>query len=461
VKKRFMPLMLALCLLVTLALGSCAGSPAASSTPPVSAAPEESKAEESAPEPVVPVDREDGLPAYTGEPVELRFTWWGNDERAEITNKVIDKFHAAYPEITIVGEPKPSDSYWDSLNAQLEGGNAPDLIQFGGNYPDFVSYLLPLQDYNGSLLQINTPETFDQAVLTTGTTDGNLYGICLGTNCLVLAYNKTVLEAAGAPLPADNMTWDEMIAYGDQIAPLLPDGVWPFVDNSVNQANYISYFFQQRDEPIWTYEGETFATEEGALAWINMWEDMREKGLIPDIETTSGYGETGTDNSALVAGKAVFGLIWSNQFASYQGAMTDTLALCQLPTGENNALVIQVSQYLAINNTCSNPEAAALFVNYFVTTEAAGEELATNRGIPSSPLVRDAIAGKATDIDRQLYEYLSVAADRTVPQGPNLPNDQEFIDTLKQIGQSVSFGELTREQGAKDVFDLIQRLMVK
>jgi hypothetical protein len=53
----------------------------------------------------VPPTRSDGLPVYTGGPVELRMGWWGNDDRAERTLKVIELFHEAYPEITVLGEP--------------------------------------------------------------------------------------------------------------------------------------------------------------------------------------------------------------------------------------------------------------------------------------------------------------------------------------------------------------------
>ena len=457
--KKFLCILLVLVL--SLALVACgAKEPAVEESP--DAEQETPAAEEESPAAEEPAAREDGLPVYTGEACELRMTWWGDEDRAARTQGVIDLFQAAYPEIKINGEPRPGDAYWDNLNTQLAGGNAPDIMQFGGNYPDFANkgQLEPLEGYLGKQLMIDTPETFDQAVFAPATLDGHLWGVCLGTNCLVLVYNKTMLEAAGAPLPGDDMTWDELIAYGESIKDKLPDGVFPFVDNSVNQANYISYFMTQRDEDIWDGES-TYVTLEGVTAWINMWEDMRDAGLIPDIETTAGFAETGTDNSAFVAGKAAFNLIWSNQVASYQGAMTDTVAITQLPRGENNALAIQVSQYLAINSQSENKEAAALFINFFVTQPSAGEHLGTNRGIPSSPVVRAAIAGNASEIDAMLYEYLNVAADRTVPQGPNLPNDQEFVDTLKQIGQSVAFGQMSRDEGAQQIYDTIHRLMVK
>lgn len=402
-----------------------------------------------------------GLPAYTGEPTELRFTWWGSDTRAERTNQVIELFQEAYPTIKITGEPKPSDSYWDTLSTQLAGGDAPDIMQFGGNYPDYTTYLTPLQDFVGNQLQVSSEEEFDQSPIETGTLDGNLYGICLGTNSLVLFYNKTMLEAADCPLPPETWTWEEMIEYAREIKDKLPEGVYPFVDNSVNQANYISYFFRQIDEPLWTSDEKTFATVEGCTEWFRIWEDMRAEGLIPDIETTAGYAETSVDNSILVAGQAAIGLFWTNQLTSYQGAMTDELALATLPSGENDGLAIQVSQYLAINNKCENPEAAALFVNFFVKNEEAGAILGTDRGIPSSPTVREKAQQNATEMDQQLFAYLNAVIENSIPQDPNLPNDQEFVDNLKLIGQQIAFGESSLEDGGQQLYDEISRLMVK
>jgi multiple sugar transport system substrate-binding protein len=192
-----------------------------------------------------------------------------------------------------------------------------------------------------------------------------------------------------------------------------------------------------------------------------MWADMRAEGLIPDADTTATYAESGPDASALVAGKAAIGLIWSNQIASYQAAMTDQLGATTLPEGGEKSYVIQMSQYLGINKDSPNKEAAALFINFFVTSPEAGAVLQTNRGIPSSPGVRQAIAGEATEADAAVYRIYDAVADRTIPQGPNLPNDQEFVNELALIGQQVAFGESTVDEGAADLQALIERLAVK
>ncbi|MBN2499524.1 MAG: extracellular solute-binding protein [Anaerolineales bacterium] len=409
--------------------------------------------------------RSDGLPAYNGEPVELRMGWWGNDDRAARTLQVIELFQQAYPEITVIGEPNGgAGDHFQILDTQLAADNAPDIIQFGGNWPDYQQYLEPFNDYIGNQLQIGAPEQFDQTALLPATAaDGGIYCISLGTNTLVLAYNKTMIEAAGVDLPADNMTWEEMFAYGEELAAALPDGVFPFVDNSTNQANYLSYFYTQEGTDLWTLDdgGTSYATVESAQKWLQLWADMRDAGLVPDADTTYTYSEDGPDSSALVAGKAAIGLIWSNQIASYQAAMTDQLGATTLPVGGADSYVIQMSQYLGMNANSANKEAAALFINFFVTSPTAGAILQTNRGVPSSPIVRQAIDVGATKTDAEVYRIYDAVADRTIPQGPNLPNDQEFVNELELIGQSVAYGQSSVEDAAAALQALIERLAVK
>ena len=410
-------------------------------------------------------DDGDALPDYTGGPAEIRVAWWGNDERAARTQAVIELFQAAYPEIRVIGEPNGGTSdHFQIVNTQLASNNAPDIIQFGGNWPDYEQYLEPLNDDLGVQLLIDTPERFDQTALIPATAaDGNLYVVSLGTNTLVLAYNRSMIEAAEVDLPNDNMTWEELIEYGTTLKAELPSGVYPFVDNSTNTANYMSYFYRQQGTPLWTADdgGTSYASVESARAWLQMWADMRAEGLIPDAETTATYPESGPDSSALVAGRAAIGLIWSNQAASYQAAMTDEIGLITLPAGGEDAYAIQMSQYLGVNRESAHKEAAVLFVNFFVTSPEAGAILETNRGVPSSPVVRAAIADQSTETDAAVYRIYDAIADRSIPQDPNLPNDQEFVNELALIGEQVAFGVSSVDQAAEDLQALIERLAVK
>jgi len=259
------------------------------------------------------------------------------------------------------------------------------------------------------------------------------------------------------------MTWDELLDYGRELKAALPEGVSPFVDNGMNQANYLSYFYMQQGTPLWTLDngGTSYATVESAQKWIQLWADMRAEGLVPDADTTYTYTEDGPDSSALVAGDAAIGLVWSNQVAAYQAAMTDEIGMTTLPVGGEDSYVIQMSQYLAVNGASENKEAATLFVNFFVTTPTAGAVLQTNRGIPSSPVVRQETAVGASKLDAEVYHIYDAVADRTVPQGPNLPNDQEFVNELELLGQQVAYDQMTVDEAAEALQALIERLATK
>lgn len=63
-----------------------------------------------------------------GDQVELRMMWWGDQARADLTNKALELFEQKHPDIKVVGEFSPQDGYFDKLNTQLASGTAPDVF---------------------------------------------------------------------------------------------------------------------------------------------------------------------------------------------------------------------------------------------------------------------------------------------------------------------------------------------
>ncbi len=400
------------------------------------------------------------ISAHAAAPVELRVVWWGSDSRHEKTLKAIDLFEAAYPDIKVVPEYMGSDSYWDKLATQVAGGNAPDVIQFGGNYPDYVKkdVLLPLNEYFGGIIDITS---IDQGVIDSATMDGSTYGLCLGTNMMGIVYNKAMLEKAGAEMPVPGASWEDLGAYCETIAPLLPEGVFPMTDNSGNNTNYVSFYCRQMDKPLYTSEGKTFADVETIKAFLDIWADWREKGVIPGAELSAEYSEDGVDNSSLVAGKTAMCLLYSNQLVGYQNAMEDELSIMPLPDMEKNAAWVMPSQYFCINKASQVKDAAATFVNFFVNDPEVGKVLGNDRGISASSVVRAAIAEEATPVDQKIYDLYALAAGHTSPMDPNVPNDQEFVDGFKKISQEVAFGVKDTATAAQEAFDFLNQMIAK
>jgi len=54
-----------------------------------------------------------------------------------------------------------------------------------------------------------------------------------------------------------------------------------------------------------------------------------------------------------------------------------------------------------------------------------------------------------------VYRIYDAVADRTIPQGPNLQNDQEFVNELKLIRQSLAFGPSSVDDAAEALQALI------
>ncbi|MDR1904292.1 MAG: ABC transporter substrate-binding protein [Treponema sp.] len=275
-----------------------------------------------------------------------------------------------------------------------------------------------------------------------------------------MAYNKSLLQRFGAPLPRQIMSWDELTQYCCTIKPLLPAGVYPMVDLGGNQVNLVSYYMGQKQ--AWIYKDErTYSTPEAFKGWLDLWVNFRREGLIPDAETTASFPETDVSNSILVAGRAVLGSIWSNQLGGYQAAMTDELDLILLPGAQDKGLTINPSRFLTVNKKSSNREAALRFVNFFVNNLEAGSVLGADRGTPSSQAVRDHIKPNATPTEQKIYDFYTIATQYTVAREKNLPYDNEFLDTFRLYYEQSAYNQITTTQAAQNIYDLVQRLIAR
>src|SRR5690606_18470965 len=73
-------------------------------------------------------------PAQTEAPKEditLRIAWWGGQERADKTMKVLEMYTEANPHVSFETEFASYDAYFERLTAQAAGNNLPDITFLG------------------------------------------------------------------------------------------------------------------------------------------------------------------------------------------------------------------------------------------------------------------------------------------------------------------------------------------
>ncbi len=360
----------------------------------------------------------------------------------------------------------------EQLSLLLSGDSYPGIIQgasgSGLSMERIVSYgaddyvgrgaLLPLDDYVGTA--INT-DVIDDSALQSGTINGRLYGISTGVNMPALAYNRGLLEREGIPLPATSMSYDDFREYLVMLRDNLPSGVYPMMDIGVMSSNTTPFGYWTRYNGTPMYDAElntTHVTPEAATEYLAMFQDYRENGLIPPADIAAGYAESNADSSSLVAGRVAIGYLFTNQLPGYQAAMTDELDLIEFPgAAETNALWVAPSQFYTVNRNSQNIEQTIRFIDFLVNDPDAALILGNDRGASASATAR--AAGAATPADQKVLNYLDAAAPHTSPETPHVPNDTELNNTAYLIYQQVAFGQLTPEQGGREIHDLLMRLI--
>ncbi|PPA70409.1 ABC transporter substrate-binding protein [Jeotgalibacillus proteolyticus] len=387
-----------------------------------------------------------------GDEVTIRFSWWGDTKRNEIYNSIIDRFEEANPTIKVDREFGGWNDYWDRLSTQIAGGNAPDVVSMHQFYvSDYArrNALLNMQEFaDAGTIDLSN---FAEATVESGTVDGNLFMVAKGVTMPGIVYNAGFLEEIGVEPPDMNWTWDEFNEKMLEVNQAMPEenfGV-PDLSGGQLQPNF-RYFVRQRGNDVFTEDGMLGFEREDLVAWWTMWEDLRQKGAVPDGATTTEYDSAPLEQNMFTTGLTAFTQVPANQLHLYQEQFDNgDLEIVRMPGLEDGETGEYIEgAYLSITERSEHPEEAAKFIDFFVNTEEALELFKVEQGSPGSsemaefvlPLLEPA-QQRAVDFIQETVEYA-----RPAPYAPLGINEleQSFADNASGI----AFGQLTVEEAA-------------
>ena len=392
----------------------------------------------------------DAEPAGGDGTVELRFSWWGNSERADITQAALDRFEEANPDISVKPEFADFNGYFDRLATSVAGSDAPDVMTLGGAYPREYGdrgALLDLSEVSGELDLGKLPES----ALSNGNFSDVQYGVPTGNNTYALLINPRVFEEAGVPLPdEDNWTWEDFIETARAISENSPEGVYGTADPTSVEA--LDLYAWQHGDSIYSEEGGLNIKPETLTGWWDMTNELRSSGAAPDAALTSELdGQPGPEQSLMGRGLSGMEFAWSNQYAAYQSASGDPLQLIR-PPGESLSkpgVWLQASQIYTISAKSEHPEESARLIDFLINDPEAGKIIKTDRGVPSNPDVLAAIQPELTEqqqVESQFVGRMGEYANRPLIIGPVGSTDTPLI--LDRLNSSVLFEQITPGQAA-------------
>lgn len=387
------------------------------------------------------------------ENVNLRFTWWGGDTRHAYTQEIIDAFEEENPGITISPEFDSWEGYWDSLATQSAARDTPDVMQMDLSY---------IREYieNGLLLELDQVETgaFTDELLATGSQDGALYGMPVGSTSLAIMANESIFEDAGVEMPDDDTwTWDEFAEIAAEISENSDayGQARPF-----NDAGIGIWLRQHAGTDMVTEDGEVAWEPEDAVPYFEMLADSLDSGALASGSQVNEDRAAALEQTMIATEGAAMDSWWDTQIIVLSSNEGVELTPLKFPSETGDAadaqLYYKASMFYSVYEGSEHPEEAQLFIDYLVNNEEAGRLQQIERGIPGNEDVREAIRDDLDETETTVLEHNEGLED-IVADAPPLPPEgfgavQEIIWRYEE---EFLFGRVSAEEAAQRMHDEI------
>lgn len=391
--------------------------------------------------------------AADGGPVTISFQWWGNDERAVLTEEALDIFEEKNPGVTVETSFSAIDAYIPKLATQIASGSQPDLFLIPmESVKEYTQKgaTTDLSEYIGDVISV---DEIPEATQKIGQIDGTFYGFTLGTATYGWAYDPIAFEDAGVHAPGPGFTWDDLIDAGEKIRAASGGAKAAITD----PGGYIAHFatwLDQNDKLLFTEEGELGFEESDLEEWFDLMERLRESGASTDPQTTSTLDQS-MQNSGFALGKSAGEFI----AASITGAFVDTIgeehvALAPYPSDTDRlGLSMAGTNVAAVSPESEHPEVAAKLLDFLINDPEAAEVLGLTRGIPLNTDNYEALAptlqGGDKIVNDFVQEYQSEFSDPT-PLAP--PGVSTLPADFTLAYENIIFGQQSNADAAKALY---------
>jgi multiple sugar transport system substrate-binding protein len=395
-------------------------------------------------------------------PATLRVMWWGDQTRADITNKMLQLFASRNSDVAIQTEFTPFSGYFDKLNTQLASGTAPDMFTLGSNILDYAiqGVLLNMRPYVvGGIIRT---EGISSSLMDFNTIDGRLCGVSIGANSRGMLANTAMFQKAGVALPGADWSWDDFVKIANTIAQKLGSGYYGTYDNS-GQNDPTENFLKQNGQMTYDMAHKSLGfTADTVKQWWTLWDNLRKSGgaVPPDVQVATGPPND-VSKSLVPQGKVAMVFMPTNQLADYQKLTQDKLVLLPVPRGpKGSAMTVESSQNICAWIKTKYPGPVARVVDFWVNEPDAAKILGNNRGVPVSASGRAALKESVSATDKIIYDYHDlVSRDQSVKATYNIPGFNEYSKLLSDEAQSIAFGKASIDQAVQDYLAKLKQIL--
>ncbi|MFQ5593838.1 MAG: ABC transporter substrate-binding protein [Anaerolineae bacterium] len=319
------------------------------------------------------------------EPIALRYFMW-DPSFEEKEQQMVDKFMAAYPNITVDLEVIGTPDYWTKVSALSAAGDLPCVFNMSSGFVDqWISdgLLANMQSYVDR--DIN-PDDYYTGVfdVVRDKNTGDMHAFPFAFVETVLFYNQDAFDAAGVPHPEEGWTWDDFLDAAKKLT-VDKDG-----DGTIDQFGFWFYGRYAHVES-WVYQNggrilnETksrFEPDDNAIEALAFLDSLiHEHGVAPEPKEMEGVRQQDVFPLGLAA-------MWVDGAWNINGNRENIgdafrWAIAPVPRGpratEDSAYGWPDSMTIAA--TCEHPDEAWEFIK-FVTGPARTIDLTFGGKVP-------------------------------------------------------------------------------
>ncbi|WP_065959531.1 ABC transporter substrate-binding protein [Streptomyces sparsogenes] len=388
----------------------------------------------------------------SGGKVTLRFTWWGNPDRAARTEAAIKLFEKKNPAIRISTSFAGFDAYKQKLATQAAGGDAPDVMQ--------LDYRMINQYADGGVLldlgrhkELRTSE-MDKGLLATGVVNDRQYAIPVARGSETVVYDSVLWRKAGVPEPKLGWTWDD---WADAMRKLSRS-------KAVEDAGRVGGTDPGQSEDVFEIwlrgQGKVLYTDDYRLGFTaddlaRYWEwcsGLRKEGAVSPAEQTTQM-DGSVENTPLGRLKAVSDFNWDAPASGFPAIVGEGVKLAPMPAGEDGTpgQYYKPSMFFGASAKTGHPKEAARFIDFLLNDPEAGAILGNTRGIPANDSIRKAVTPKLEGFDVVVSTYQKQFEGKLKDPPPAPPKgDASLQTTFSRDYDQVSFERMSPREAAEN-----------
>lgn len=380
------------------------------------------------------------------EPTVINYTWWGNEDRAERSNKAIALFNEQNPTIKVVGTFTDWAGYWQKRSTEAAGGGLPDVMQWDLSYLRDYAQRNQLLDLGAAGVDLSG---FEKTLLPSGKVSDKQFAVPTGTNAFAIYYDPAKLKEIGVAEPTGNWSYAEYKKF-------LQDAGQASSGKYFGSSDYTGVWWQFN---IWLRQNKIEAfTADGKLGFTKA--DLKKWwGSVSELRGTPAM--ISPDKVTQLLPKSPFGAnatvsepTWDNFMGGYLGdSGAAELKMVAVPSDdpENLGLFLKPAMLMVASAKTKNAAAAAKFIDFMVNSPEVGEIFKTTRGVPASKVQRDGTTFEGVDAQVVAYEdsiskYLSDAPEPPIVGFGTL--ESEFL----RIQEELNFGKVDVDKAVDQWF---------